>query len=69
MKFAKMYCSGKDRPLGTGCDVVFHWNYTGEGKRKEKQLAYRVRVWEPEGETALEELRSKNVDCRAEQEK
>ena len=54
MEFKTMYCGGRVNPLGTGRELMFHWNYTGDGKRNEKQLAYRIQIRESGKDPAVD---------------
>lgn len=42
-------CSGKDRPVCTGRDMLFHWCYGGESTRNEVQTAFRIVILEEKG--------------------
>ena len=47
MKFAQLFCNGKQNPIGIGREICFHWNYASEGKRNETQTAFRLTVRDP----------------------
>ena len=66
MKFNRLLCNGKQNPLGIATNVRFHWNYAGEGKREEKQLAFRVTVWDENGNTVIDSGKMQGPDMQFE---
>lgn len=62
MKLSKLRCNGKEDPIGTGTDLLFQWQYTGEGRRNEYQSAYQIQITTIQDELVWD---SRKIESRA----